>query len=290
MVEQPYTPPAAPAPQPAPATPPRGGAPQAPPGYAQPAYPPPAYTPGYPPPPTYPYPPAPYGPPPGYHYPPRGYVYEPPPPPPVQHRAPASSFWLGARAGFIAPYGRVGYYDYPYAGPSWSDFAGPGASFEADVGGRIARRWVVYGLWEYARFGTTTSGYRYDSYLPTTAALSSSSSSLVGVGVRWTSHPDDVGFLVDFALGYRWADASWDDGTQLHLSSPLEGRIGFGADIRLSRSFSLSPMLVFSSGTFTDATITRPGAAGVALPYGASADHGTVGIQLGAHFDVAPSR
>lgn len=307
MVEEPYTPPPA-EPPPAPAGQP-GQRPQraAPPH----GYPPPAYTPGYPPPPSYPspyaYPYGPYGY--GYPPPPPGYVYEPPPPPPVRHRAPSSSLWLGGRLGGIAPVGRLYYYGvsgyYYDDGPGWSDVASPGLSLEGDIGGRFARRFVVYGFLEHARFGAggaslselytqnpakdaagrpvDASGNLLDA--TTTRATSTS----VGVALRWTSSPDDVGLLVDVGLGYRWADVRWSDGSHLAMSSPFEVRLGIGADIRLSRSFALSPELMFTNGVFSDAKLDRPGLPRENLG-NVAAGHGTVGLQLGGHFDLAPSR
>ena len=228
----------------------------------------------------------------------------------VHHRAPASALWLGARIGGLAPFGRLFYDDsYTGYGPAWSDVASPGLSFEGNIGGRFARRFVVYGFWEHAVLGAgssslasvypawqvvadATTGAHYDRNAPGAPALDTTprraSTDLAGVGLRWTSHPDDVGLVVDFGLGYRWASVDFHDGSTLSLASPLDVRFGIGADVRLSRTFSLSPMLVFENGVFTDLKVQRAdGSAGSLSGY--SAGEGTVGLQLGGHFDLAGS-
>lgn len=267
MVEEPYAPPEPDAPAPAPP----------PPGYAPPAY-------GAPygaPPPVY------YGPPPypGY-YPPPPYAYEPPPPPPPAHRAPRTAFWLGARGGVLLPFGKL-YYDSAtsYSGPNWSGAAGPGPSVEVDVGGRFGRRYMVYGFWEYARLGKGGDPAFHDA----AGGQSGARTSLWGIGFRWTSFPDETGLAIDIGLGYRTFDLDWNDGSSLHMTSPFEVRLGIGADIRLSRAFTLSPMFQLTNGSFADGTYSPAGAPSYSIG-GVEASHGTVGISVGGHFDVAGSQ
>lgn len=263
MVEEPYTPPeASPVPSaPAPA--------DAAPSYGAP----------YPAPPVY------YGPPyPGW-YGPSPYAYEPPPPPPPPaHRAPRTALWLGARAGMLQPFGKLYYYDTgSSAGPSWGDAAGPGASIEVDVGGRFGRRYLVYGFWEYAQLDGGDAFHGPGDGAPR------ASTSLWGVGLRWSSSPDETGLALDVGLGYRTFDLAWDDGTSLRMSSPFEMRLGIGADIRLSRTFTLSPMFQLTNGVFDDGTYSPAGAPSYSVG-GVAATHGTIGLTVGGHFDLAGSQ
>lgn len=265
MVEEPYTPPDLP-PAPAPAAPP--------PGYAPPAYgaPPPVY-----------YGPSPYPGYPGYYAPPP-YAYEPPPPPPPAHRAPRTALWVGARAGVIQPFGKL-YYDNTssYTGPSWSDAAGLGGSIELDVGARLGRSYMVYGLWEYAQLGGE------DTFRGPGTGSPRASTSLWGIGLRWSWFPDETGLALDLGLGYRTFDLTWSDDTSLHMASPFELRLGIGADIRLSRTFTLSPMFQLTNGAFNDGTYSPAGAPSYSVG-GYTATHGTVGLTIGGHFDLLGSQ
>lgn len=227
-----------------------------------------------------PFPPgdAPYEPPPPYAYPP-GYYYEPPPPPPpAPHVAPNGAFWLGARIGMIVPFGKLSYDDpYGYTGPDWGEYARPGSSFELDAGGRFARRYVVYAFWERGSLGKG----RRDSE-------ARARTDLFGAGFRWTSHPDETGLVLDVGLGFRSFRADLGDDLALKAISPIEVRIGIGADIRLGKTFTLSPMMQISNGVFTDVEIeTSQGASQSLVRY--QAPHGTFGLAIGGHFDLLPS-
>ncbi len=281
MVQQPYEPP-----PPYGAYPPPQG--YAPPGYAPgygPGYPAPAYgapVPGYPPP-TYLYP----------YAPPAGYGYEPPPPPPPVHRAPAAALWLGARVSAVMPFGKLWYTDsYRGTGPDWSDYASAGPAIELDAGGRFSRRYMVYGFWQHAALGSgqatdaTRAGADANLSGLVHGVQTSASTDLVGLGLRWTSSPDDVGFVVDLGFGYRWLRVKFDDDTTLRLESPFEIRLGFGADIRVTRTFALSPMFVLTDGVFTDGHFESATGTTRGLIVD-QAGHGTAELMLGAHFDVA---
>lgn len=296
---------AEPAPEPAP-EPPATAAPDAPPPAAQPApkpAPPPAPPPG-----TQYYsepPPAgggqhragppPQGPPPGpgvYEPPPPGYyqpVWEPPPPPKPRHRAPKTAFWLGPRAGWFIPFGNLwltreatGVYDEV----KWSEYASAGPMFELDIGARFSRHYNVFLLWEHASLG---NGSRDGSPFTPTAKQDGAETDYYAIGLRFSSDADKVGFLTEIDLGTRRFRATWDDGSELQLTeAPLEFRIGLGADIRLTKFFSISPLVTLGAGAFGAAELVAPnGDRTDATKSGdEGAGHGWVTFQLGAHFDI----
>lgn len=297
--------------QPPPATPPSGSS--APPGAAPPPYmyqqpwtPPPGGEPPRsaapsgtepsPPPPSPPVytrpPPPPYPPP----Y-PGPYVYEPPPPPAVFHRAPLSALWVGARLGALFPFGNAyttgydpsGYYAF---GESWSGMASGGPVVEGDLGVRVARRYIIYGFWEHGWMGTggdptwrTSVPYAGG---PPFGDQTSASTDYPGLGFRWTSRPDSVGFVIDLGLGYRWFRESWSSGTSVTLKGFGEFRAGFGADIRVNRLFSISPLFMFSTGEFQDREIVVAGQTPSPIA-SYTGSHGTITLTLGGHFDLAAS-
>lgn len=222
--------------------------------------------------------------PPGYSpYPPEHYYpYEPPPPPPPPpHVAPRSSFFLGTRFGFLSPFGKLTY-DYPdgLSGPAWSDIAGSGFSFELNAGGRFARHFLVFALWEHGALGTGRD--RAWGFEQTSAETH-----LFGAAFRFSSHPDDVGLAVEAGFGFRTFRADFANDVVVTATSP-EVRIGIGADIRLSRGVTLSPMMQISNGTFLDLRMEQPGRPSRSI-FGYEAPHGTFGFALGAHFDLFPS-
>jgi hypothetical protein len=258
MYEEPWAPPAG-----------EPSSPQASPGTAPPApryrqAPPPGYYP-YPPPPPY-----------GYQ---QEYVYEPPPPPVPQHRAPVNALWLGVRGGVLFPAGYL--YDegtdpyYAY-GPGWSDVAGTGPLVELNLGGRFARRYLVFAAWEHAALGTGGDS-RYQTAF---GSQTSARTDFAGVGFRWSSSPDDVGLALELGLGYRWFKEKWENGYELSLEGFGEFRFGIGADIRISRLLAMSPMLMISEGVFNDRQVPWQTTGTYA------AAHQTVTLTLGAHFDV----
>jgi hypothetical protein len=206
--------------------------------------------------------------------------------------------WVGARLGALFPFGAAytidydiyGYYAY---GRNWSDLATGGPAFEADLGARIARRYIVYGFWEHGILGTGGDPNLRTVSLtgmpggPTLGEQKSASTDLAGLGFRWSSRPDSVGFVVDLGIGYRWFREEWERGS-MKFAGFGEFRAGFGADIRISRSFSLSPMFMFSTGEFHDRKIQIPGQPEQDIP-SYTGSHGTVTLTVGGHFDFAPS-
>ncbi len=234
-------------------------------------------------------PPPPY-PPPAYP----GYVYEPPPPPPMFHRAPYNALWLGARVGALFPFGNAyaiysdPYYEY---GESWSGLASSGPAVEGDLGVRFARRFIIYGFWEHAWLGTGNDPSWRTVGSPPVGPFGDQTSATTdypGLGFRWSSRPDYTGLVIDVGLGYRWFRETWSSGTKMELQGFGEFRFGFGADIRMNRMLSISPLLMFSSGSFTDREITFPGSGPLPID-SVPGSHGTVTLSIGGHVDFAPS-
>jgi hypothetical protein len=232
-------------------------------------------------------------PPPGYYEPPPpGYrpVWEPPPPPKPRHRAPKTAFWLGPRVGYFVPFGNLWLQEkvdssnrYYYDEVKWSEYASAGPMFELDVGARFGRHYNVFALWERASLGTGSAAP--DAY----GGQKSGSTDYYAIGLRVSSDADKVGFLTEIDLGYRRFRAVWEDGTELQLTdSPLEFRIGLGADIRLTPMFSLSPMITLGAGAFGTAELVQPDGTKVdaTQPGDQSAGHGWLTFQLGGHFDI----
>ncbi len=178
-----------------------------------------------------------------YEPPPPGFAppFEPPPPPEPHHLAPRTALWLGARVGWFIPFGdawarstRAGVTSVP-----WSDYASSGPMFELNGGVRLSRNYSVFALWERARLGSgqgdhaTTLGGKADH----------GDSDFWGVGVRATSDPDRIGFVTELAIGYRRARSKFDNGDEIQFTdAPFETRLGIGADFRLNRLLTLSPM------------------------------------------------
>ena len=113
--------------------------------------------------------------------------------------------------------------------------------------------------------------------------------SVVNLSFKKPSNPDAVGFLAEFAIGYREFEARWNDGTELHFKgTPLEARIGIGVDIRLTEFFSISPLLTVGGGAFGSARFTGPNTDNVQgrTSRDQDAGHGWFTAQIGGHFDI----
>lgn len=217
-------------------------------------------------------------------------VYEPPPPPAPRHLAPRQSLWLGARMGWFVPFGDLWGYCINDAymrcaqvdAKPWRHYAGPGPMLELDLGARLGRHYNVFALWERSVLGIGSAFE--DEY----GGQRKGDSDFWGVGVRVSSNPDEVGLLVEFALGYRRARARWEDGWELRLTdAPFEARIGLGADVRLSENVSLTPMATVGVGRFEKAQWVNSGRADDDVLDSLDAfSHGWATLQLGAHFDA----
>ena len=212
-------------------------------------------------------------------------VEEPLPPPVQRHRSPRNALWLGARAGWFVPFGDLwgacNGSGYGCQSTQFRDVASSGPLLELDIGARLGRYYNVYLLWERAQLG---KGDGIDGYSQIRAETY-----YIAVGFRLSADPDDIGMVVDLALGARRFRAVYEGSNQLQLSqAPLESRLGAGVDIRLSPSFSLSPMLTLGLGTFGKADWVTKTQVSDAIPSGNDTlTHGWVTLQLGGHFDIA---
>jgi hypothetical protein len=224
-----------------------------------------------------------------------GPIYEPPPPPTPRHLAPRTALWVGARVGYFLPFGnvyaralppdRAGFYG--FAGVPWRDYAGPGVLLELDAGVRLARNYMIFALWER---GQLTSGEAEQNVY---GGQSGSDTDFWGAAVRATTDANRIGLVTELALGYRQARATWEDGTELQFTEGiLEGRIGFGADIRINELFTVSPLLTIGVGSFGDVRRVLANGTGYpeAGPYDAMDSHAWFTLSVGGHFDLFGSK
>ena len=278
------------------------------PGFAAPgagaAAPPVSAAPGAPPPDSSP-PPGPPGPPPPppdatqiYEPPPPGFfpgdpVYEPPPPPEPHHLAPRTALWLGARVGWFIPFGNVWARrssDVSVSGVPWSDYASSGPMFELDAGVRLARNYSVFALWERARLGSGDGDAQSSTFNGSKA--DHGETDFWGVGIRASSDPDQIGFITELAVGYRRAQSKFDNGDRIQFTdAPFEARLGVGAEFRINRSFTLSPLLTLGVGQFDKVESVSKGEVRDETTRDDRADgHAWATFTLGGHFDLLPSR
>jgi hypothetical protein len=222
-------------------------------------------------------------------------VEEPPPPPVKRHLAPRTALWLGARVGYFVPFGDLwGQCSAGYSacdrieGTKFSDVAATGPMFELDIGARLGRNYVVYLGWERAQLGGA-DGPSPDTNWAT--RQNRAESDFVAVGVRLSADPDDIGLLLDLAIGARRFRGIYEGDTQLQLTdAPMESRLGVGVDIRTNRLFSLSPMLTLGLGSFGKAEWVQGKTIQTAIPSNSDRlTHGWITFQLGGHFDLAGS-
>jgi hypothetical protein len=218
---------------------------------------------------------------------PSAYVYEPPPPAPL-HRSPWTALWVGARVGAFFPFGHA------YAtsadprhefGEDWSGLATGGPSIEGDIGMRFARHFIVYGFWDHAFMGKGSDPSWRTSSPTYFGDQESAFTDFTGLGFRWSSHPERTGLVLDLGLGYRWFREKWSSGAKMTLEGFGEFRFGVGADIRVARAFTLSPLFSVSSGTFNDRKLSGPDSPAQDIPSFAGS-HGAVTLSLGGHFDL----
>jgi hypothetical protein len=162
------------------------------------------------------------------------------------------------------------------------DYAASGPAFEIDAGARISRRYVAFALWE--RSILRPGSLDPDSFGGQRVGFSD----LFGIGVRVSTNPDDIGFLVEVALGYRWFGARWEDGTQLTASGSFPDlRLGLGAGVRLSPHLTLTPMFNLGSGVFNKLVWTGPfGESNARDVLDENAQYATMSFTLSAHYDI----
>jgi hypothetical protein len=231
---------------------------------------------------------------------PAPYVYaEPPAPPEPVHVAPSTSLWLGARTGWLFPMGSLWQDGELIAGRcciyynrGFDDFATSGPMVELDLGARLSRTYNLFALWEMGILGDG------DELGDAFGGQSSATTHFLGAGLRFTTSADDFGILVEMALGWRQFRATWDNGTEFTATDDFfNTRIGIGADIRLSRSLSIEPMVTLGGGVFTEAEWkfadgSSSGAFSGLFDQTAdrAAQHVPVTLQVGVHWDAIRSK
>jgi hypothetical protein len=234
-----------------------------------------------------------YQPQPYYAPPPPRMYYEPPPPPEPPTHAPKFSLWTGVRLGYLGFGG--GFYGVTVPTDNVNthtettgSLVTNGPTFQADVGVRLAKRYVPFVFWEHSFL---RPGHRFEGN-PNASAYSE----LYGIGFRYTAGDvDSAGFLTEISIGERTVAVS--DGSSTYKMQALEFfKLGLGAEIRLSTLFVLSPLASISTGSMTDTqgdvTYSNAGDGNKHPPFvnGNTIDDSRgyvmVSITCGAHFDV----
>jgi hypothetical protein len=210
--------------------------------------------------------------------------------------APEKSLWLGARVGWLFPFGNLwaraepaggNGNGYVLRGVPWSDYASSGPMFELDAGLRLARAYTVFALWERAQLRSGSNDTGPDG------KQAGAESDFWALGLRATSDADQLGFLTEVAIGYRRARTFFDNDVQYQFTdAPFEARLGLGAELRLNGLTTLSSLITVGVGGF--GSVERVGPSGTALPLTRSIDdgdgHAWATLTVGGHFDVIRSR
>ncbi len=177
-----------------------------------------------------------------------------PPEPDVPTHAPKFALYVGGRINFVG-FGGAFLNDRDTGESATTGrIAKNGASFQLDVGARLAKSWIPYAFLEHGLLGR--GGYFEAD------PNAHSSTTFYGGGLRHVSgDPDSVSFLQDLSVGVRSIRVS--SGTESFTLSTFEWvRLGLGAEIRLHTRFVLSPLASISAGGMNDVSGTisgRPG-------------------------------
>jgi len=216
---------------------------------------------------------------------------EPPPPPEPQHVAPRTALWLGARVGWFIPFGDAWARTNrnQVTGVPWNDYASSGPMFELNLGVRLSRNYAVFAFWERADLGP---GKGDSKSLTLSGKADHGDTDFWGVGVRASSDPDHIGFVTELAIGYRRARSIFENGDQIQFTdAPFETRIGIGADLRLNRVLTLSPMATIGLGSFgTIETVSNGLIRNATMPSDQTDAHAWATFTLGGHFDIFGSK
>jgi hypothetical protein len=170
-----------------------------------------------------------------------------------------------------------------YENRGFDDFASSGPMLELDVGARLGRNYGVFALWEFGLLGDG------DELGDDFGGQDSAHTHLLGLGLRFSTDPDNVGLLVEIALGWRRFEASWGNGTELTLTDDfLNTRIGLGAEIRLDRYWSLTALATLGGGFFTESSwrLADGSETGAFSAGDREGQHVPITLQVGAHFDA----
>lgn len=162
---------------------------------------------------------------------------------PPKH-APKFSLYTGLNLGVIG-YGGSFFTSSNGQPETTKNDVGAGLSFELLVGARLGKRYIPYISWEH---GFLAAGRRFDG------TSTRASSDYIGIGFRLLSWDvDSVSFLSDLGIGFRSVTLQ-NDNENFKMTSLEIGRLGLGAEIRLSTLFTLSPVARLSFGQMTDST------------------------------------
>lgn len=199
--------------------------------------------------------------------------------------APRTSLWLGARAGWLLPFGNLwAREDSPgfYRGESWSRWAGSGLGLELDLGLRLSRNYLLFALYERAQL---TAG----SAAPEGFGRSEGGQTELFAGaLRFSSSPSRTGLFTELAIGSRRFRTTFESGHALEATRSLEFRISLGADARLSRTLAASFGLALGAGTFGDVEWVNPdgGTTSALGRRDLEAGHGTFALGAALHGDL----
>jgi hypothetical protein len=208
-------------------------------------------------------------------------------------RAPRYSLWLGGRLGLLL-YGGSMYYN-PLTGndEKTGAFVTNGLALEADVGARIAKRYIPYLALE---LGLVGPGSRFQG----SGTSASAGTSFLGLGFRFLAgNVNSVSFASDLSFGFRKFQVS-NDGSTWTAQAFEFLRLGLGADIRFTDYFTISPMVTLSGGTLTDTTGSVAFASGQSdqqtntnqvipnnqIPSTLQTNYYAIVLGCGAHFDL----
>ncbi len=170
-----------------------------------------------------------------------GQTAAPLPPPVPKHVAPRASLWAGVRPTVLMPLGSMwtdrepdDFFCCKQNPRPFSEFASPGPGVGVDLGARFGRNYQAFAFGEHAFLG---GGPLKDEF----GGQKSVTTTIVGAGVRFSTHPDSIGFLIEMSLGYRWFEAKWNDGTKLTANDDLfSTRLGVGG---IGRSTKTCPSI-----------------------------------------------
>ena len=210
----------------------------------------------------------------------------------LQSLVPNYSLWLGVGPGWTLPFGDLsgkcsGFDSLGRCASIMSvpshDYVAQGPALELDIGARLARNYNLYGLWEHSWLGagSATSADR--------GQPEHGDTDFFALGLRVSTDPETLGFILDLAIGSRRMRAHWADGTELQMTdAPFETRMGIGADVRLNESWSLSPMLALGLGSYGKVQWVSPNGTvqAATTPGDVALTHGWIGLQMAAHADV----
>jgi hypothetical protein len=218
---------------------------------------------------------------------------EPLPPPMPQHVAPRASLWAGVRPTVVIPLGSmwtdrnwVNRYCCSQNPRPFSEFASAGPGLGVDVGARFGRNYQAFAFGEYAFLA---AGPLEDAF----GGQESTRTSIFGLGVRFSTHPDSVGFLIEMSLGYRSFEAKWKDGTKLTANDDLfSTRLGVGGIWQINKTTSVDVLFVLGGGAFTDVewTFASGDDASALQGYDDRGQYIPLGFQVGVHWDLISSK